>query len=80
MKKRIRKKVLNILEIKNIEITEEQTIAYLKLTFYNLKQSGNTYFSVNLIIGYMYELMKLYDQNEIIDYVKKFVKENKKRK
>ena len=50
----------------------DEIISYLKLAFYNLKHSGNTYLSVGLIIDYMYELMRLHDQDTIIEYVKKF--------
>lgn len=67
-------KVLKISKVKTSEITEYEMIAYLKLTFYNLKHSGNTYLSVQLIIDYMYDLMRLYNSNIIVDYVKRIVK------
>lgn len=65
-------KVLSIAEVKEKEMTEDEMISYFKLAFYNLKHSGNTYLSVGLIIDYMYELMRLHDQDTIIEYVKKF--------
>ena len=65
-------KVLSIAEVKEKEMTEDEMISYLKLAFYNLKHSGNTYLSVGLIIDYMYELMRIHDQDTIIEYVKKF--------